>query len=79
MSELPKLKVKWHSIHPREEVTYDFKQAESSLPFGQPGASVLLEGQWTSSYEKLTQLAAQDKYKNREFLQELLVPMLGGG
>jgi hypothetical protein len=40
---------------------------------------VLVEGQRVASYEELVQLAAQDKYRNREYIEAVLLPVIAGG
>lgn len=79
MSELPKLKVKWF-LESFSEATIDFEKAKYSLPFGPPYTlSVMLDGQRINSYEEFVQLAAQDCYKEREFLEVVVLTPRGGG
>ncbi len=83
MSKLPKLKIReysWNQNTSDEEVIYAFEQAEYRLPWNpRQGVSVVVEGQWVSSYEELVQLAAQDDYKDRGVLKVDLIPILDGG
>ncbi|GAG37831.1 unnamed protein product [marine sediment metagenome] len=77
MSKLPKLKVKRYYGDPPEE-TRDFEQAQYMLFDDQ--SVVLVEDQITRSYEELVELATQDRYKDKEFLEVLLFPsFIGGG
>jgi len=79
MAKLPKLKIKrpiWYG-YPVEEI-HDFEQAQyflfSTFTF------VVVEGQVVNSYEELVQLAAQDSYKDKEFIEvDLRYDMIGGG
>ena len=74
MPRSPRLKVKWWSLDSREEeTTCDFEQAKD-IVFGH-GLDVLVfvEGQMIASYEELAQLAAQDKCKDKEALEVILV------
>ena len=75
MSKLPKLKVKVFPGYSTEEV-HDFEHAKD-LPF--PDAPIFVEGQRISSYEELVQLAAQDSYKDKEFLEVVITPLLPAG
>lgn len=79
MSKLPKLKVKrplWYG-YPVEEIR-DFEQAQYFL-FSR-GTFVVVEGQVVYCYDELVQLAAQDSYKDKEFLEvNLRYDMISGG
>lgn len=79
MSKLPKLKLKKPYGYPFEEIR-DFEQAKDVL-FSQGGEDVVVaEGQVIKSYEELVQLATQDSYKDKEFLEVwLLAVEIGGG
>lgn len=39
----------------------------------------LVEGQGVRSYDELVNIATQDKYKNKEFLEVKLLHIIGGG
>ncbi len=78
MPKLPKLKVSTiRELQPVEEVL-DLEQAKY-LVFA--NAIILVEGHRIISYEELVQLAAQERYRNREFLEVDLLPIevAGGG
>ncbi len=80
MSKLPKLKITTVFGYPLEEIR-DIEHAKY-LPFGDyvSGVIVVVEGQVIDSYEKLVQIAAQDDYKGKEFLEVIIAPVvLGGG
>jgi len=74
MSNLPKLKV--NKLPSGEEIR-DFEQGKY-LPFCDY-VLVLVEGEIINSYEELVQLAAQDCYKDKEFLEVTLMPLVMGG
>lgn len=76
MTKLPKLKVKGLGWDVSEEIR-DFEQAKY-LPFGH-NLIIVVEGQVIESYEDLVQLAAQDRYKNKEFLEVMFLPIIVGG
>ncbi len=81
MSGLPKLKVKYDTEDEYGEKLIEIEQAKDffyGFEDGQP--LVVLEGQAVYSYKELIQLASQDCYKDREFLNvELRRIALGGG
>ncbi len=77
MSRLPKLKVKRIPFGYSNEEICDFEQAQN-FSYAQ-GTFVMVEGQVVNSYEELVQLAAQDDYKDREFLEVMLVPSVDVG
>ncbi len=77
MSKLPKLKVKRYYGYPPEEIR-DLEQAQYMLFDDQ--SVVLVENQITSSYEELMEIATQECYRDKEFLEVLLFPsFIGGG
>ena len=75
MSRLPKLKIKLPLGYPSEDVC-DLEQAKYRLNFD--AGIFLVEGQRVHSYDELVQLATQDKYKNKEFLEIELLLIEGG-
>jgi hypothetical protein len=53
------------------------EQAEYLLNFDR--GIILVEGQRVYSYDELVQLASQDKYKNKEFIEVVgILPISGG-
>ncbi len=79
MSKLPKLKVTDCSGYgaPKQEII-DFEQARDLLDFDST-VQVIVEGQVLADYDELVQLAAQDRYKDKEFLKVEVMEMIGGG
>jgi len=69
-SQLPKLKVRRIPEYPGGEVL-DLEQAKG-LPF--LDGLIFAEGNKINSYEELVQLAAQDNYKDREFIEVVVLP-----
>ncbi len=43
------------------------------------GGMILVEGKRVRSYDELVQLAAQEKFKNKEFIEVVLLRTLSGG
>ena len=79
MSKLPRLKLKKPFGYPFEEIR-DFEQGQYFLFSYGDSAIVLVGGQMINSYEELLQLATRDCYKNKEFLEVMLLPAaIGGG
>ena len=80
MSKLPKLKLKMTDGH--EEI-HDLEEAKNIYPDWRFNhgfeTTVLVEGQAVNSYEELVQLATQDKYKDKKFLEVVLLSFIGGG
>ena len=76
MSKLPKLKVYWGSWGKKAEI-YDFEEVRHLDIFS--GNIVVVEGQVINSYDELAQLAAQERYRDRELLEVLTVVAVGGG
>ncbi len=77
MSRFPKLKVThWVDGQPSQEIL-DFEQAPYFL-FNYD-VLVAVEGEVMRSYEELVQLASQDRYKDRDFLEVRVETIIGGG
>ena len=77
MSTFPKLKVThWIDGQASREI-FDFEQAPYFL-FNYDHL-VVVEGTLIRSYEELLELASQDPYKDREFLEVRLETIIGGG
>ena len=76
-SRLPKLKVS-RPWYPFEE-TCDIESA-AYLPFSDMGTIIVVEERVIRSYEELVQLATQERYRAKQFIQMLIVPaVIGGG
>lgn len=71
-----RLKVRTLAGCPNEE-TRDFEQGRY-LPFCDH-LLILVEGQAISSYQELVQLAAEDCYREKEFLEVVITSAIGGG
>jgi len=69
MSELPRLKVK--RIPGYSDEVRNLDQAKD-LPFSD--VLIFAEGSRVNSYEELVQLATQDNYKGREFIEVVILP-----
>ena len=72
MSGLPKLKIR-RTWDPTEE-TRDLEQARYSLFSHGRDMLIIVEGRSIISYEELLQLATQDCYKDKEFLEVVMTP-----
>ena len=76
MTKLPKLKVKGLGWDVSKEIC-DFEQAKY-FPFGHD-VVIVVEGQVIRSYDDIIQLVAQDRYKDKEFLEVMFLPIIVGG
>lgn len=84
MAELPKLKIKKHFGSPVEERICDLDQARDFLLSCLPDAHrarvlIAVEGQLINSYDELVQLVNRDCYKDKEFIEIGIYPIVGGG
>ena len=79
MAKFPKLKIKRPFGYPSEEIR-DFEQAQYFLFSYAATATPVAEGEVVSSYEELVKLANRDCYRDREFLEVMLLPtdLIGG-
>lgn len=73
----PKLKVRtpWYPF----EETYNLEEAQYHLFNQRPPILVTVDGQVIGSYRELIQLAAQDDYKDREFVEATATPYVVAG
>lgn len=78
MSKLPKLKVHSLSGSGPKDYIYDLEQAKHRLDY-ESNTIVLVEGHIVNSHEKLIQVATQDRYKDKEFLEVVLLSIIAGG
>jgi hypothetical protein len=76
MSRLPKLKIKLPTGNHSEYIC-DLEQAKQYLNFNE--GVFLVEGQGVQSYDELSHIATQEKYKNKEFLEVEWLQVIGGG
>jgi len=77
MSKLPKLKIILPFGYAPESIC-DFEEAKHRL-FYAPDLLVFVEGHVIYSYEELVQIASQDRYKDKEFLEVVLTHLIDGG
>ena len=75
MSKLPKLKVQSLFGSGNEPDICDLEQAKNRFDYGSE-TIVLVEGQVVNSHEELIELASQDQYKDKEFLEVVLSPQV---
>ena len=78
MSKLPKLKVQSPFESGNEGDICDLEQAKRRFDYGSESV-VLVDGQVANSYEELIQIATQKRYKDKEFLEVVLLPLIAGG
>ena len=75
MAKLPKLKIKWWSAGDgEEEVACDFEQAKDTIFSHGLEVLIYVEHQMITSYEELVQLASEEQYRDKDFLEVILVP-----
>ena len=78
MSELPKLKIQSLFENADKSEVFNIEQAKSRFDYS-AGTIVMVEGQVVSSHEGLVQLASMKQYRDKEFLEIRIVPLIGGG
>lgn len=78
MPKLPKLRIKPSSPTVAEDI-FDFEQARYRFNWGHEPFLIVVENQPVSSYEDLMELVQQDRFKEKEFLEVELQPLLAGG
>ena len=73
MPALPKLRVK--SLLGSEDTTdiYSLEQAKNCFEYGSAEIIILVEGEGVNTHEELIQLAAKNSYKDREFLEVVVL------
>ena len=77
MSKLPKLRVLNPFWDVAEEIR-DFEQGKY-LPFNARHIWIVVEDQVIDSYEELVRLAAEDRHKDKEFLEVRFLDIIVGG
>lgn len=75
---LPKLRIKLPSDHEAQDV-YTVEEARYRFNWGRDPFLVVVEGQVVRSFEELLDIARQDRFKDREFLEVEIQPLLAGG
>jgi hypothetical protein len=78
MSKLPKLKVQSLFESGGDSDICEIEQAKHRFVYGTE-TIVMVEGQVVNSHEELVQLANQEPYKDKEFLEIVLLPFIIGG
>lgn len=76
--KLPKLKIKLPSPNVAEDIC-DFQEAKYRFNWGHEPFLILVEKQPIASYEELIELVKLNQFKDREFLEVELQPLLAGG
>ena len=76
MSRLPKLKIKLPSGNP-DEYIYDLEEARDVLNFSE--GVFVVDGQWIHSFDEIIDLARQDSFRDREFIEVEWLHVMGGG
>ncbi|TET26006.1 MAG: hypothetical protein E3J67_02590 [Dehalococcoidia bacterium] len=77
MLQLPKLKMKPPSADPAEDI-FELEEAKHRFTYSDE-VMVVVEKRLVKSHEELIQLARRDEYKDKEFLEVELVPVIIGG
>jgi hypothetical protein len=62
--------------YPNEDV-YEWEQAQHFLDFKRE--LVQVEGHRVNSYDELVQLASREEYRNRDYIEVMLLPTIVGG
>ncbi len=78
MSKSPKLKIQSLYGPGNEADICDIEQAKNRFDYGSD-TIIVVEGQVVNSYDELVRLASNDKYKDQEFLEVVLMPFIAGG
>lgn len=78
MPKLPKLKLKIPEGYDEYyEGIHEFEEAKDFL--SNWGAMFIVDGQVINSHEELIKLATRDQYKDKEFLEVMVIPFIEGG
>ncbi len=77
MPRLPKLKIQYPFGNNDNDLC-DLEQAKNRIDYG-AGNIVTVEEQVVSSHEGLVQLASMEQYRDKEFLEVMVVPLISGG
>jgi len=76
MSSLPKLRIKLPGTD-REEYICTLEEARTIIKFDE--AIFMVEGQGVHSYDALVNVALQDKFRGREYIEVVWLHMVDGG
>ena len=74
----PKLRIKLPSPNAAEDIC-DLQEAKHRFNWGHEPFLILVEKQPISSYEELVEFVNRKPFKDREFLEVELQPLLAGG
>ena len=74
----PKLRIKLPAPNGAEDVC-DLQEAKYRFNWGHEPFLILVEKQSIASYEELMELVKLNQFKDREFLEVELQPLLAGG
>lgn len=78
MSSLPKLKIKFPSRHVPDDIV-GLEEARHRFNWGHEPFLIVVEGRAISTCEELKELAEQDPFKDKGYLEVELEPILMGG
>ena len=78
MSALPRLRIRLPAPSETRDVC-SLEQARYRFNWGHDPFLVVVEGQAVSSFHDLMELAGQDRFKDKEFLEVEVHPLLAGG
>jgi len=77
-SKLPKLRIIRLTGYPREEIS-DIKEARYLTFDHRFGTMVMVGRQLVKSYDELVKLAEEDSYKDKEFIDVVITPVVFPG
>ena len=75
---LPKLRIKLPSPNAAEDIC-DLQEAKHRFNWGHEPFLILVEKKPIASYEELMEFVKLNRFKDREFLEVELQPLLAGG
>jgi hypothetical protein len=75
---LPKLRIKLPSPNSVEDIC-DLHEAKHRFNWGREPFLILVEKQPVASYEELIEFVKRNQFKDKEFLEVELQPLLAGG
>ena len=78
MNPLPKLKIRLPSQNEARDIC-SLDQAKYHFNWGHESFLIVVEGQSVNSFDDLVELAKQDRFKGREFLDVEIQSLLAGG
>jgi hypothetical protein len=78
VSALPKLRIRLPAPSETRDIC-SLEQARYRFDWGRDPFLIVVEGQAVDSFENLMKLAGQDRFKDREFLEVEVQPLLAGG